>query len=632
MKKFILIVLLVTFKIISNAQYKLTDFNIYSVAPSFKDSIAYMTDLKEGNEKSMLEIRAVWYYFYTNSDSAIYYAKRVEHYAQKADIRAMQAYVHLLIGQYYELLKSNSSLGLYYSNLALTEAEENNISNSVFEGTSRMIQLACYAGLGSYTKVKHLLLGEGLKSIRNAYNPSIMWTPEGMIGSFYSHIKENDSALKYSLIAIDNNKKVANNLKWGFPYYVAGYSYVQKKEYKKAIDIIYSGFELIKSNNFEKDIAETYNALAESHYGLNNIDSAVYYARLAFNLAKKVNYTNTIVNASGVLAKVFKEKNNIDSAYKYLEISNLIKDELSDKSKINDAENIKLNEELREKQIQESARNRKILIFGFSIFFIVAFTVLTIYNKQKQKLKLRKLEEDRKNSELKAARDLQLSMLPMANPKRNDLEIATCIRSSTEVGGDYYDFFTQENGTIYSVCGDATGHGVTSGMMVSITKAGLNGIEAQSPSITLNKLNNIIKKVDLGTLRMSLNIVEIDESEIKISSAAMPPVYLYKAKSSLVEEILYSGLPLGGIKNESFDEVSRSFQSGDVLIQLSDGLPEAPNAKGEMYDYDKLKDLIQASCHLSAQEIIDVLMKSVDEWMEGKHNPDDITLIVTKKR
>jgi serine phosphatase RsbU (regulator of sigma subunit) len=67
-------------------------------------------------------------------------------------------------------------------------------------------------------------------------------------------------------------------------------------------------------------------------------------------------------------------------------------------------------------------------------------------------------------------------------------------------------------------------------------------------------------------------------------------------------------------------------------VQLSDGLPEAPNAAGELYDYDRLKNLIQSSCHLSAQAIIDVLIKSVDEWLQGQPNPDDITLVVTKKK
>ena len=232
---------------------------------------------------------------------------------------------------------------------------------------------------------------------------------------------------------------------------------------------------------------------------------------------------------------------------------------------------------------------------------------------------------------MQAARDLQQSMLPKENPKRPDLDIATFIRSSTEVGGDYYDFFPQKDGSLFSVCGDATGHGVTSGMMVSVTKAGLNGINPVKPNKILQRLNRVVKRIDLGTLRMSLNIAEITQNEVYLSSAAMPPIYLYKASSNAVEELMQGGLPLGGLKDETFDQLTRSFESGDVLIQLSDGLPEAPNAKGELYDYDRLKALIQSSGHLSAQQIIDVLIESVDQWLEGLHNPDDITLVVIKK-
>jgi Serine phosphatase RsbU, regulator of sigma subunit len=118
-----------------------------------------------------------------------------------------------------------------------------------------------------------------------------------------------------------------------------------------------------------------------------------------------------------------------------------------------------------------------------------------LYAKRQQKERLRKIEDERKNKELQAARELQQSMLPKENPKRSDLDIATFIRSSTEVGGDYYDFFPQENGTLVSVCGDATGHGVTSGMMVSVTKAGLNGIDEVKPNKILKRLNNVVKKL-----------------------------------------------------------------------------------------------------------------------------------------
>jgi hypothetical protein len=272
---------------------------------------------------------------------------------------------------------------------------------------------------------------------------------------------------------------------------------------------------------------------------------------------------------------------------------------------------------------------RTLWAYGFYLLSLVLAFIQ--FGKFQVKKSFLKAENERKNSELKAASDLQQSLLPKKNPKRPDLDIATFIRSSTEVGGDYYDFNLQEDGTLVSICGDATGHGVTSGMMVSITKAGLKGIGKDSPNSILQKLNNVVKDVDLGILRMSLNIAEITQNEVYLSSAAMPPIYLYKASSNAVEELMQSGLPLGGLKDETFDLITRTFESGDVLIQLSDGLPEAPNAKGELYDYDQLKSLIQASGHLSAQQIIDVLIESVDQWLEGNRNPDDITLVVIKK-
>ena len=68
----------------------------------------------------------------------------------------------------------------------------------------------------------------------------------------------------------------------------------------------------------------------------------------------------------------------------------------------------------------------------------------------------------------------------------------------------------------------------------------------------LERLNNIVKKINLGRLRMSLNVAKISNNEIEISAAAMPPTYLYKAKTKKCEEIMIEGLPLGGLKNEKF--------------------------------------------------------------------------------
>ena len=132
--------------------------------------------------------------------------------------------------------------------------------------------------------------------------------------------------------------------------------------------------------------------------------------------------------------------------------------------------------------------------------------------------------------------------------------------------GKKFDFIYDDSGRIISICGDATGHGTSSGMMVSIIKSGLNGLPSLSTDKVLYELNNIVKKIDLGTLKMSLNICEIKNGSITLSSAAMPPIYLYNSKSKKTEEILIRGLPLGGLKNETFDIQKKKFNKGDVLI------------------------------------------------------------------
>jgi serine phosphatase RsbU (regulator of sigma subunit) len=168
-------------------------------------------------------------------------------------------------------------------------------------------------------------------------------------------------------------------------------------------------------------------------------------------------------------------------------------------------------------------------------------------------------------------------------------------------------------------------------MMVSVTKASLISITETNINLILKKLNQVIRKIDLGTLRMSLNIIEIKEDKIRMTSAAMPPIYLYKAATKKVEEIMQTNLPLGGFVNEDFDLIERDFEAGDVVIQLTDGLPEAPNPAGEMYDYDRVKDHLEAVGYKSADEIKNSFILEADDWLGGLNNPDDITFVIIKK-
>lgn len=270
--------------------------------------------------------------------------------------------------------------------------------------------------------------------------------------------------------------------------------------------------------------------------------------------------------------------------------------------------------------------------WAYLIYVISSVSFIYAFSKYREKQQIKKLENERKNSELAAAKELQERLLPKTLPVINNLDIAGYLRTSTEVGGDYYDFFEQPDGSLYAICGDATGHGTPSGMLVSITKAGIIGLPQLSPKDMLHELNRVVKKVDLGILRMSLNIALIKDSEVTVSSAGMPPYFMYRAATKTTEEIQLSGVPLGSFKDIQFDQTTTAFNSGDILVIISDGLPEAPNLAGELFDYQKLQDLIATYGNLAAQEVIDQLMIEADNWLAGNHNPDDITLVVIKHK
>ena len=267
-------------------------------------------------------------------------------------------------------------------------------------------------------------------------------------------------------------------------------------------------------------------------------------------------------------------------------------------------------------------------IIGYIIFIVSSIYLYVKFNQERTK---KLMEDKRKEEELEEAHNLQMGLLAKENPNRKDLDISTYIKCATEVGGDYYDFIEFEDGSLLVICGDATGHGTASGMMVSITKAGLLGIDSKDPNYIMTSLNKIIKKVDIGRLRMSLNLAHFQNGSMKLTSAAMPPIYHFEKKINKVDEIQISNLPLGGLMSEDFTVLDKKFSKGDVLVMISDGLPEAPNKKGDLLDYEAVKSCIEKNSLKSAEEIKNELVKLSDNWLDGIHNPDDITIVVCKK-
>ncbi|MGB5847639.1 MAG: SpoIIE family protein phosphatase, partial [Ignavibacteriaceae bacterium] len=250
-----------------------------------------------------------------------------------------------------------------------------------------------------------------------------------------------------------------------------------------------------------------------------------------------------------------------------------------------------------------------------------------------QKLRAQKAEaeNERKTKELEEARQLQLSMLPKELPQLSHLEIAVYMQTATEVGGDYYDFHLGLDGTLTAVIGDATGHGMKAGTMVTAAKSIFNSY-VNNPDIifTFGEFNRVIKGMQLPSMSMCLSLLKIKGNQLTMSAAGMPHALLYRSENKKVEEIILKGMPLGAVNDFPYQIKTTELKSGDTLLLLSDGLPELFNGKKEMFGYDRVTAEYEQVASNKAKEIIEHLKNVGTIWVEGKDPDDDVTFVVIK--
>ncbi len=284
----------------------------------------------------------------------------------------------------------------------------------------------------------------------------------------------------------------------------------------------------------------------------------------------------------------------------------------------------------------------------FGYFFLFAGVVFGIDRVQRRRIvnkernaaaikeanlraQLAETENERKSNELEEARQLQLSMLPKVLPQLPHLDIAVYMRTATEVGGDYYDFNVAMDGTLTVVLGDATGHGMRAGTMVTSAKSLFNSYAANPDIIfTFREMTRCIKQMQFQSLAMSMMMLKIKNNKLLMSSAGMPPVYLFRNKHKTIEEYLIEGMPLGTMDNFPYELKELELFSGDTILLMSDGFPELQNAKNEMFGYKRARNSFEEVAEKRPEEIITYLKNEGDRWSKNKEPDDDVTFVVIK--
>jgi sigma-B regulation protein RsbU (phosphoserine phosphatase) len=131
---------------------------------------------------------------------------------------------------------------------------------------------------------------------------------------------------------------------------------------------------------------------------------------------------------------------------------------------------------------------------------------------------------------------------------------------------------------------------------------------------------------------MAMTMVKLNGYQLRVSSAGMPSVLIYRAQTQTVEEIAMRALPLGGVTKYQYQQQEVTLAGNDVVVLMSDGLSERFNAAGEMLEHTRIQQALPALAQQPAEEIISALVRLGEEWSKGHPQDDDITFVVLRMK
>lgn len=239
-------------------------------------------------------------------------------------------------------------------------------------------------------------------------------------------------------------------------------------------------------------------------------------------------------------------------------------------------------------------------------------------------------EQIRMRDELRYARELQISMLPECAPHMAWADICSISIPATEVGGDYYDYFVEEE-RIALVCGDVAGHGMASGLVLSALRSGFTLLRdsLHDPAAVLLRLHDLVAQTTRRRMLVTVSVVLIDHAgqRATIASAGHPPVILRRASGSVETIDLYAP-PLGVRLPVNIPQRTIAIAPGDTFILHSDGIYETRSASGEDYGMDRLVDVVRNHDEPGAESLRNAILRDVDTFRGTPEATDDITIVV----
>jgi serine phosphatase RsbU (regulator of sigma subunit) len=252
-------------------------------------------------------------------------------------------------------------------------------------------------------------------------------------------------------------------------------------------------------------------------------------------------------------------------------------------------------------------------------------THLTLYKQKKR------IEEEKKinDYELRLAQKIQRHIIPASSPKSIKYEIYALYKPMRAVGGDFYDYFIDDNGNVSIMLADVSGHGIPAALITTMLKVYGTLYEKQIGNINtfINLLNKSLSNIiDENFVAMILG--RLENNNFIFTNAGQCYPLLYKRKHNKIFKIKSEGVALGMFQNIQLNrEVKIKLERGDKLFLYTDGIETLHKNPGLNNNF--FLETIMHNKTKSVKEIIQASYKRINkETLQYKNTfKDDITII-----
>jgi len=219
----------------------------------------------------------------------------------------------------------------------------------------------------------------------------------------------------------------------------------------------------------------------------------------------------------------------------------------------------------------------------FHLFFLFAMLVFLI-----RRFTLARQQEERLAGEFEAAREVQQVLLPDMLDQCAGFTVECIYQPADQVGGDFFQQMADGQGGMLIVVGDVSGKGLPAAMMVSVLVGAIRAEAAHStdPATMLDSLNDRVMGRSHGGFTTCMAAHISADGLLTVANAGHLPPYLNGREISIP-----GSLPLGIIAKARYESTTFSLNPGDRLTFVSDGVVEAQSKSGELFGFDRTRDL-----------------------------------------